>query len=141
MKKILLFLLIAGGVGGFIGYRMWNKPHQDIASAKAEIAIDATALFNEFDQNEAAANAKYLTKGANGEDKVIALTGTVKNMETAESTVVYLEAGSPENEISAELNHDAQHKDFKLGEKVSLKCTCAGKNMFTLELKNCVEIK
>ncbi len=144
MKKILLFLLVAGAIGGIIGYRMWNKPHQDMASAKAEIAVDAAALFAEFDQNEDAANAKYLSKGANGEDRVIALTGTVKNVETAGSTVVYLEAGSEENEISAELNAEAKpapRTDFKPGEKVNLKCTCSGKNMFTLEMKNCIEIK
>ena len=144
MKKVLLFLLVAGIVGGLIGYKMWNKPHQDMASAKAEIAIAAGALFGEFDQNEEAANAKYLSKGANGEDKVIALTGTVKNVETAGSTVVYLEAGGTENEISAELNADAKpapRTDFKAGEQVTFKCTCTGKNMFTLEMKNCVEVK
>lgn len=143
MKKIFLFLLVAGAIGAAIGYRMWNKPHQDMNAAKAEIAIDAAALFAEFDANEDAANAKYLSKGAGGADKVIALTGTVKNVATEGSTVVYIEAGG-ENEISAELNasvNPAPRTDFKTGEKVNLKCTCTGKNMFTLEMKNCVEIK
>lgn len=137
MKKILLFLGLAALIGGFIGYRMWNKPHQNMAAAKTDVTIDAVALFGEFEANEAAANGKYL-------DKIIALSGIVKNVATEGSTVVYLEAGSVDNEVSAELDGEAKpasRTDFKPGEKASFKCTCVGKNMFTLELKRCVEIR
>ncbi len=139
MKKVLIFLLVAGLVGGYTGYRMWNKPHQDIAAAKAEMAVEATALFAEFEKDEAAANAKYLTKGANGEDRVIALTGTVKSVEAAATTVVYLDAGG-DNEVSAEMGSGTTCT-LKAGDKASLKGTCTGKNLFTLEMKNCVEVK
>lgn len=70
-KKILYFMLAAALIGGAVGYALWNKPHQDIGAAKADIAIDAIALYNEYNTDENAANAKYL-------DKVVAITGKVK---------------------------------------------------------------
>jgi tRNA_anti-like len=130
MKKILIFCAIAAAIAGFVGYKMWNKPQQDIAKAKTDVSIDAAALFVEFDANEDAANAKYL-------DKIVAVTGIIKNIETAESTVIYLEAGAADNEISAEMQPDVKTV-LKTGDKVSLKGTLAGKNMFTLEIKRCI---
>ncbi len=133
MKKILLALLVLGAIGGFVGYKMWNKPHTDMAKAATDVTTDAIAIFQEFEANEDAANAKYL-------DKIIAISGTVKEAKTEGSTVVYLNAGSDEAEISAELEA-SERKDWAAGSPAKLKCTCTGKNMFTLELKRCVELK
>ncbi|MBK6375185.1 MAG: hypothetical protein IPF67_19365 [Saprospiraceae bacterium] len=39
---------------------MWNKPHEDIAGAKAEMSIESNQLLKEFETNEQAANTKLL---------------------------------------------------------------------------------
>ncbi|HNE30452.1 MAG TPA: hypothetical protein PLW66_14865, partial [Saprospiraceae bacterium] len=69
MKKVILAVLALALVGAGVGYYLWNKPHQDIAASKTDVAIDAKQLFDEFNNDETAATAKYL-------DKMIAVSGT-----------------------------------------------------------------
>lgn len=135
MKRVLIFLLIAAVIGAAIGYSMWNKPHKNMEDAKADLAIEATALFNEFNTDEAAANAKYL-------DKTIAVTGTVKEASNADNTVkVNLETGSDFG-VLCEFDPLTKHSrtDFQPGEKVTLKGLCAGLNL-DVQLSRCVEVK
>ena len=35
MKKVILAVLALALVGAGVGYYLWNKPHQDMAAAKA----------------------------------------------------------------------------------------------------------
>ena len=136
LKKVILGLLALALIGGGIGYYLWNKPHQDIAASKADVALDATQLFNEFNTDETAATAKYL-------DKMIAVSGTVKSAETdAEGTTkVQFDTGSDFG-VSCELDKFAQHPrtTFEAGEKITLKGLCSGFS-FDVQLSRCVEIK
>lgn len=138
MKKVLWFLLVAVLAGAIVGYRMWNKPHEDIAAAKTDVKIDATALFQEFTADEAAATAKYL-------NKTIAVTGAVRSSTTdAEGgTKLVLETGGDMGAgISCELDKFAKHPRtaFQPGETVTLKGLCSGFN-FDVQLSRCVEVK
>ena len=56
MKKIALTALVILIVLAGVGYWMWNKPHEDIAGAKAEMSIESNQLLKEFETNEQAAN-------------------------------------------------------------------------------------
>ncbi len=136
IKKLLLFLLVAGIVGAGVGYYLWNKPHEDIAAAKTDVAIDATQLFQEFNADETAATAKYL-------DKMIAVNGKVRSAETdAEgATKVIFETGN-DFTVTCELDKFAQHPrtTFTPGESVTLKGLCSGFN-FDVQMSRCVEVK
>lgn len=136
MKKILWVLLAAGLIGAIIGYRMWNKPHEDVAAAKVDFTLDASALLAEFNADEAAATAKYL-------GKTLAVIGAVRSAATdAEGgTKVILEAGSDFG-VSCELDKFAKHPRtaFQPGEKVTLKGFCSGFN-YDVQLSRCVEVK
>src|SRR5690606_39130579 len=103
MKRILYFLLALACLGGAIGYYLWNKPHENMQTAQADMAIDAATLFNEFNTDEAAANAKYL-------DKTVAVSGKVKETtKTDDGTVkVSLDTGS-EFGVLCELDPLSQH--------------------------------
>ena len=136
MKRILYFLLALACLSGAVGYYLWNKPHEDMQAAKADMAIDAAALFNEYNADENAANAKYL-------DKTIAVSGKVKEAnKTEDGTVkVSLDTGSDFG-VLCELDPLSQHPrtDFAPGETVTFKGNCTGLN-FDVQLTRCVEVK
>ena len=136
MKRILYFLLALACLGSAIGYYMWNKPQKNMQSAKTDMALDATALFNEFNTDETAANAKYL-------DKTIAVSGKVKETtKTDDGTVkVSLDTGSDFG-ILCELDPLSRHPrtDFAAGETATFKGICTGFN-FDVQLTRCVEVK
>lgn len=136
MKRILYFVLALACLGGAIGYYLWNKPHENMQTAKADMAIDAAVLFNEFETDEAAANAKYL-------DKTVAVSGKVKETtRTDDGTVkVSLDTGSDFG-VLCELDPLSQHPrtDFASGETVTFKGICTGFN-FDVQLTRCVEAK
>lgn len=136
MKRILYLLLALACFGAAIGYYLWNKPQVDMQTAKADMAIEAGALFNEFNTDETAANAKYL-------DKKIAVTGKVKETtKTNDGTVkVSLDTGSDFG-VFCELDPLSQHTrtDFPAGETVTFKGICTGLN-FDVQLTRCVKVK
>ena len=136
MKRIIYILLAIACAGGAIGYYLWNKPQKDMQAAKADMAMDAAALFNEFNTDETAANAKYL-------DKTVAVSGKVKeSTKTEDGTVkVSLETGS-EFGVFCELDPLSQHArtEFPIGETVTFKGICTGLN-FDVQLTRCVEVK
>ncbi len=135
MKRILIALLALALIGAGVGYYLWNKPHQNMATAKTDLAIDAATLFADYNADEAACNAKYL-------EKVIAVTGKVKEVTSDEGNIkVSLETGSDFG-VRCVLSTTSTHArtNFSPGETVTLKGTCNGLN-FDVELSNCVEIK
>lgn len=136
MKRILYLVLALICIGAAVGYYLWNKPHENMQAAKTDLAIEATALFNEFNTDEAAANAKYL-------DKTIAVSGRVKEAgKTDDGTVkVSLDTASDFG-VLCELDPLSQHPrtDFTPGETVTFKGNCTGLN-FDVQLTRCVEVK
>ena len=62
LKKILLFLVVAGVIGGSVGYYLFNKKVPSMADETSKIAVSAEQLFTAFDTDEAAATAKYVGK-------------------------------------------------------------------------------
>ncbi|MBJ6118967.1 hypothetical protein JAO76_12235 [Pontibacter sp. BT310] len=73
MKKLILITIAAAVIAAIVGFLLYNKPHRDTATATSDFIVEAPALLQEFTQNEAAANEKYL-------DKVVAVKGKVKLM-------------------------------------------------------------
>jgi hypothetical protein len=134
MLYILLAVVLVGGV---VGYQLWNKPHEDIGAAKTDVAVDATALYNEYNTDENAANAKYL-------DKVVAISGKVKEAakDPDGSVKVSLDAGSEMGVVACELSPFAKHArtDFQPGEQVTFKGKCTGLNLDVVFVE-CVEAK
>jgi hypothetical protein len=62
LKKFIVIGLIVLGSAVAYGYYLFNKPHQGIANKEAAYTLESRQLFNEFDQNENAANKKYVNK-------------------------------------------------------------------------------
>lgn len=137
MKKlILLGLLAAAVIAAATGYFMWNKPHQNMQTAEAEVKADATTLYSEYETDETTANTKYL-------GKIVEVSGTVRETTTDEtgSVKIMLDSGSEMGGIICELDPLSEHKrkTFQSGEQVRFKGKCDGVLMDVV-LTRCVEV-
>lgn len=68
----------------FIGYGIYSyiyQSHRDIASEKGIYRVTVQTIFQEFQQNETKANAKYL-------DKTIEVTGKVTSIDKENKSIV-----------------------------------------------------
>ena len=121
-KKIILGpIILALLIGALIGYRMYNKPHRDLATATADYRLSATELFADYEAGEAEANAKYL-------DKVIRVEGEILNVTTDESGQISLtlDAGGILGGVICQLDPELKEATFSEGQRVTLNGLCTG---------------
>lgn len=77
--KLIIILVVTGMViGGAIVLYMFNMPHRDVQSLKADYSLTSTEIVNEYLRDKDAANQKYLA--TDGESKILEITGTVSNI-------------------------------------------------------------
>jgi hypothetical protein len=134
MKKIIISLLVIGILGGIYAYQQYNKPHLDVAKAASDAQIDATALFDAYSKDEAAANQKYT-------GKIVEVTGKVSEAsKTPEGTVkVNLQAGG-DGMFGVSCSLDPKNATATMpaaGATLTVKGNCDGFNM-DVQLSNCV---
>lgn len=135
MKKILLFLLILAVGGGAYGVYMYNKPHKNMQRQGADFELSAADLYSEFENDESAANTKYL-------DKVLQVTGNIREIiKEDEKVSVILETGNLMGGITCELDGFSEHdfSAFNEGDQLSLKGICTGM-LLDVVLVRCVII-
>ena len=136
MKKYLIILLLLAVAGAGVGFYMYNKPHKNMERADADMAIEAPALFTAFEEDETAANEKYL-------DKVVQVEGTVQAVSKDDNgnLSLTLESGSDMFGVICQFDELTTHgkTDFKAGDKVTLKGICTGKLMDVV-LVRCVQV-
>jgi hypothetical protein len=132
--KILLPLLL---IGGGVAYYLYNKPHQNMEQANADLSIAADQLFKAFSEDENAANTAYL-------NKVVQVSGKVRSSSLDENGIssVMLESGDEMSGVICQMDelNDNQRKEFSAGEDVTFKCMCTGMLMDVV-LVRCVEVK
>jgi hypothetical protein len=123
MKSIIWFLVGIVIIGFSIGIYMYNKPVADIDEVSHDIEISATALFEAFETDEAAANQMYL-------DKVILVSGSVVSITDngRDEASVTLETGSPLFGVSCSIDSGnvSAIKSLKIGDQVKIKGWCTG---------------
>jgi tRNA_anti-like len=133
MKKIILVFLLIAAIGGVFAYMQYNKPHQNIEKASVDAQIEATALFDAYTKDEAAANQKYT-------GKIIEVTGKVKEVtKTPDGAAkVNLEAaGDAMFGVSCALDAKQVVPAFAIGQNVTMKGKCDGFNL-DVQLSTCV---
>lgn len=132
MKKLIpIIVLIAAIIGGGVVYFIYNKPHRDIASEEAAYTLTADELFDAFEADEQAANAKYL-------DKVVAVSGPLADV-TANGAGQSVLTITATNAMLGGISATMQSKEapaLTLGESVTVKCRCTGYLMDVI-LINC----
>ncbi len=88
-KKLLRVIAALVIIAAAIVYYMWNKPHRNVNS-EAAAPVTAANLFDEYSNNEPAANSKYL-------DKLLLVTGEIAEIKKNQEgkTVLVFKTADP----------------------------------------------
>ncbi|GET24398.1 hypothetical protein [Prolixibacter sp. NT017] len=122
--KLGIITVVAGVViAGAVGLYMFNMPHRDVQSVKADFSLNSSEIVAEYLADANAANDKYLA--ANGESKVLEITGTVNKIseDFDGQKVVLLKADSDKAGVSATFTPEtnANAEKLQVGQNVTIK--------------------
>ena len=122
---ILLTILLVAVIAGFVAFKMWNKPHEDLTEEVADSSIAAADLYRAFTENEDSANLLYL-------DQIVDINGLIVDKSVVEDrSILVLETGDPLGKISCEMD-DRYVADLEVlspGSTVLVRGKCTGKLM------------
>ena len=120
IKKILIPLVVLVAIGAGIGYYLYNKPVASLENKKADVTVTADQILTEHEQDESAANDKYL-------GKVVAVSGRVSAVTQEEGKAkVQLETSNPIASVICELEDGKTPGALKAGEEATIKGMCSG---------------
>ena len=80
VKTILIIIGIGILIAGGVGYYMFNLPHRDVQATSVDFKLSAKEIVEEYLNNSAKANEKYLDE--EGESKVLVITGKITSITT-----------------------------------------------------------
>lgn len=132
IKKIIIAILVLGSIGAFIGYKMYNKPHVDVAEASADISITANKILDEFSTDETVANSKYL-------EKIVAVEGEIAEVKVEkEKGIITLKTNDDFGSILCHLSTEATKEisSLKVGQTITVKGICTGFLMDVILVKS-----
>lgn len=121
-KKIVTGVILLALVGAGYGWYAFQKAPPDIREQKAGIEITAIDLLKAFQQDEMAANAKYV-------DQVLMVTGTVTGIQTDSSgqATVSLQTNDLLAAVTCSFYQDDEGvKKIKAGSPARIKGVCTG---------------
>ena len=128
MKKSRIILLAGIGIviiAVGIGLSMYYKPHKTFVGAEPDFEFTAAELVNSFTRDEAAATAEYVA-----DDKVLLVTGEVRDITTGDGGAVIVVLGSADMEGSVSCTLTAEESKrsgiIKIGEAVRITGQCTG---------------
>ncbi len=102
-KKILVVIVVVVIAGAAIyGWNEYNRKNEDLSDAKPKYSVHATQLIGEFNQNDSAANARYL-------GQVVAVSGIVKGVEKDEEGKYTIVLGDTTDMSSVRCALDSTH--------------------------------
>jgi DNA/RNA endonuclease YhcR with UshA esterase domain len=130
-KKILIVILILGIIGAFTAYRIYNKPHVDVANTKPDISLTANKILNDFSSDENEANTKYL-------EKIIEVKGVISGMKTEKGLgIISLKTNDDFGSLLCHLSEESTTKmsNIKEGQIISIKGICTGYLMDVILVK------
>jgi DNA/RNA endonuclease YhcR with UshA esterase domain len=132
LKKIILGILVLGIIGSFVAYKMYNKPHVNVAEASSDITISADKILNDFSTDETTAHAKYL-------EKIIEVKGVISEIKTEkEKGIITLKTNDDFGSVICHLSAESTTaiSTLKEGETVTLKGICTGYLMDVILIKS-----
>lgn len=117
-KWVILLALVTIITGVFVCYRMYNKPHRDLANIKA-VAVRATSLVTDYETNETHADSVYL-------DKILEVSGIITEISKNQKgeSIIALE-GTGIGTVRCTMEDSVQH-NMKTGDSATIKGICTG---------------
>lgn len=123
MKRVLFFsLFLALGIAGWYAYKKYNEKGPDLSRAQPTIRLEAASLIGAFESDTAVASRMYI-------DQVIAVTGTVKSIDTDRIPVIIFlgeEAALSSVKCSMDPVFADGYKNISKGSRVTVKGLCNG---------------
>ena len=130
-KRIIITILILGIIGAFIAYKMYNKPHIDVADTKSDVVLTADKIQSDFSTNENEANKKYL-------EKIIEVSGEISEIIIEkEKGIITLKTNDDFGSVLCHLSDESTQKINTLskGKTIALKGICTGYLMDVILVK------
>ena len=120
VKTILIIIGIGIIIAGGVGYYMFNMPHRDVQATSADYKLSAKEIVDEYLNNSAKANEKYLDE--EGESKVLVITGKIQSItfDFNDQKVILLKDSSAKVGVNCTFLPDAS-VNFKEGDVISVK--------------------
>ena len=117
-KYIVLFLAALIVIAAMIGYRAWNKPHENIEDAVA-IKTNARLLYNSLANDSLNAKSDFI-------NKVVMVSGKVKQVSENQQKqqVILLQTNIADGSVNCTMEENI--KNIKVGDSISLKGICMG---------------
>jgi len=120
MKKIILVVVVLIiAVGGWYAYKMYQQKTPDVVDQKADITTTATDLLADFSKDTAAARKQYV-------DKIIEVTGNVKQIDTTGSIVLGEEGSASEVTVGLDRRHSKDYQKLRVGGVAVVQGVCTG---------------
>ena len=136
---VLISILIILAVGGFIGYKIWNKPFTDPMQGEA-IKVTAIQLFNDFSTDEVTAQKKYVPEKL-GEKKVEVTGQIIETGKNADGEFFYTLKTSDEMfGVKCIMDKGEEMKNAKVGDAITVRGFCDGYNMDVI-VNRCKQVK
>lgn len=128
-NKVLLLISLLILVALAVGFYLWNKPPETVED-KEGINTTAVSIISAFEQNEQAANKKYLSQ-------VLSVQGTVAEITNdQDNAVVLLLSGTdPLNGVQCTMKE--KNITVKIGSSITIKGFCSGYTTVVL-LTDCI---
>lgn len=125
MRKALILIGLIALAMAIYAYRLYNKPHTDVSSSSADIQVEASALFQAYQDNEQAANETYA-------DKILEVRGRVAGMDASNALEPLLLLQVSDNERAIVCGFDPTITDalqkIEVGSTIAVKGLCKGWN-------------
>jgi tRNA_anti-like len=134
IMKYVKILFVIAGLGIITGFYFYNKPVKSTKSKNADVVIRSEDLFNEFSNDENAANNKYL-------DKIISISGEVTNIANEDGlSIVTLKTNSDMFGVICKIEQNEDKvKTIKAGDKIKVKGACTGMLMDVVMVRCVIE--
>ncbi len=136
IKRAVLVLTGGGLIAVAVAVYMYNKPHENIEKTKADFTLTAMELAEAFQENEEAANTRYL-------GKILVVSGEVKLLGSSEDGSLSYSLFDPFNGVTCTLNAEYVRLNssgislIEEGSQVIFKGRCDGK-LTDVRVSDCV---
>jgi hypothetical protein len=123
---VLLLLILVWGL------YLYNKPHRNTAGQQPDFSLTATGLYQAYQEDETAANKKFL-------NKVIVLRGSIADLQTGSGNNSILLDAASGGGVNCSFSGEASGalKGLKKGDTIGVKGRCTGMLM-DVNLTDCV---